>query len=113
MACQQGITCALTSDGFLCLVNKEGIVYKHANIMLESANCVEIVGKEAICGGKNADIKVVSLETFQIVKLYPKPPPAKYENVEKNAQLNVDVKTAKFPRCIGLKLISNKVLAIY
>jgi hypothetical protein len=48
---RNGFTVALTSDGFLCNVNKDGIVYKHAYI----------VGKEAICGGKNADIKIISL----------------------------------------------------
>ena len=40
VASQYGITCALTADGYLCMVNKEAIVFKHANIMLDSANCL-------------------------------------------------------------------------
>jgi hypothetical protein len=35
---RNGFTVALTSDGFLCNVNKDGIVYKHAYINMDSVN---------------------------------------------------------------------------
>lgn len=113
IASRNGYTVALTSDGFLCKVNKEGKVFQHTE-MVQSMNALEIVGREAIVGGRNADVRVFDLETLKPVRNFPKPPPLKGENIEKNAPTKLDPKTAKFPRCLAIKgLQSGRVVTLY
>lgn len=48
------------------------------------------------------------------VRLFKKPPPQGYENIEKNATANLEVKNAKYPRCLAVKaLSSNRVVTLY
>lgn len=74
VASRNGVTLALTADGFLCSI-KEGSVFRHAYINMESASCMEIIGREVFCGGKNADVRVINVDTLQLSRSFSKPPP--------------------------------------
>jgi len=50
---RNGFIVALTYDGFLCKINKEGNVFQHVE-MAQSLNALEIIGTEVIVGGRNA-----------------------------------------------------------
>lgn len=81
VASRGGVVLGLTGDGFLVMINKDGNVFKHAYINMESASCLEIIGREAYCGGKNADIRVFNVDTLQISRSFSKPPPIGKENI--------------------------------
>ena len=111
---RNGHLLALTSDGFLIKVSKDGKLLLYSEITL-STDALEIVGGEVLVGGKNADIRLFNIETLKTTRLFNnKPPPIGYENIEKNGSLSVNVEGKKYPRCLAIKsLNSNKLVTLY
>lgn len=110
---RNGHLLALTSDGFLIKVSRDGKLLLYSEITL-STDALEIVGGEVLVGGKNADIRLFNIETLKTTRFNNKPPPIGYENIEKNGSLSVNVEGKKYPRCLAIKsLNSNKLVTLY
>ena len=48
---------------------------------MQSVKCVDIYNNQAICGGENAMIKLIDIESLQLIKTFPKPPAKNKQNI--------------------------------
>lgn len=63
---------ALSSDGILCII-KNGTIDQMVDTKLTQPKGLDIFEKWAICGGENATIKVIDIDTLQLVSVFSRP----------------------------------------
>lgn len=52
--------------------------------MITKTTSMDIIHNFVMCGGENAIIKVIDLDTLTLVRKFPKPPPTNKENIQKD-----------------------------
>ena len=53
--------------------------------MISKISSMDVFNSYVICGGENAVVKVIDLDTLALVRKFPKPPPVRKENIEKDS----------------------------
>jgi WD40 repeat protein len=103
----------LSSDGMLCIMaaNYEK-VEKWIDLVMPKAVGLKVVGSLALCGGDNALIKSVDLESLTLRHKFPKPPPPSKENLNDEEELGYG-EEEEFPACQAILQVSDFIVTLY
>lgn len=73
---------------------------------------LQVVGNLALCGGDNALIKSIDLDSLTLRHKFPKPPPASKENLNEEEELSYG-EEEEFPACQGILQVSDFIVTLY
>lgn len=79
----------LSSDGMLCIMGgRYDRVEKWIDLVMPRAQGLRVVGNLALCGGDNALIKSIDLDSLTLRHKFPKPPPNTKENLSEEEEVS-------------------------